>query len=58
VSPTILTAQVWIITFAIARLGYTYSYVTGRDGTRGLFMSLSLLSMFAVASYLLLSLVV
>jgi uncharacterized MAPEG superfamily protein len=58
VSPTTLAAQVWIIGFAVARLGYTYSYLAGRDGARGLFMSLSLLAMYAMASYLVISLVV
>ena len=58
VSPTTLAAQVWIIGFAVARLGYTYSYLAGRDKARGLFMSLSLLAMYGIASYLVLSLVV
>ncbi|NOX82478.1 MAG: MAPEG family protein [Alphaproteobacteria bacterium] len=57
VSPTTLAAQVWIIGFAVARLGYTYSYLAGKDGARGLFMSLSLLAMYAMASYLVISLV-
>lgn len=57
-SPSTLAAQVWLIGFAIARLGYTYSYIAGRDNLRGVFMSLSLLAMFGLASYLLLSLVV
>ncbi len=57
VSPTNLTAQVWIIGFAVARLGYTYSYLAGRDNARGLFMSLSLLAMYGMASYLVMSLV-
>lgn len=56
VSPSNLAAQVWIIGFGIARLGYTYSYLAGRDGARGLFMSLSLLALFGMASYLIMSL--
>ena len=41
-----------------ARLGYTYSYLAGKDSARALFMSLSLLAMYGLASYLLLSFVV
>ena len=58
VSPTILAAQVWIIGFGVARLGYTYSYLTGRDDARGLFMTLGLLTVYGMASYLAISLVV
>ena len=56
VSPTTLAAEIWIIGFALARLGYTYSYLAGRDNTRGLFMSLSLITMYGLASYLAMSL--
>lgn len=58
VSPTSVAAQTWIVGFAVARLGYTYSYLAGKDNARGLFMSLSLLAMYGMASYLLISLVV
>ena len=58
VSPNTLAAQAWIIGFAVARLGYTYSYLVGRDKARGLFMSLSLLSLYGMASYLVASLFV
>ena len=54
-SPHIWAAKLWMIGFTVARLGYTYSYISGRDNLRGLFMSLSLLAMFAMASYLLVS---
>ena len=57
VSPTVIAAQVWIIGFAIARLGYTYSYLVGKTDVRGIFMSLSLLAMYGMASYLVVSLV-
>ena len=57
VSPVTLAAQAWIVGFAVARLGYTYSYLAGSDNVRGLFMSLSLLAMYGIASYLLMSLV-
>ncbi len=58
VSPTTVAAQAWIIGFAIARLGYTYSYLAGKDNVRGLFMSLSLLSKYGIVSYLAMSLFV
>jgi len=57
VSPTTVAAQAWIVGFAVARLGYTYSYLAGKDGARGLFMSLSLMAMYGIASYLVMSLV-
>ena len=57
-SPPALAARVWLIGFPLARLGYTHSYLAGRDDLRGLFMSLSLLAMYGIASYLLLSFVV
>lgn len=55
VSPTIYAAYVWVAGFAVARLGYTYSYLKGKDDLRGLFMSLSLLAMYGMASYLAMS---
>ena len=58
VSPANIAVQAWIIGFAVARLGYTFSYLSGNDDARGVFMSLSLLSLFGMASYLLMSLVV
>jgi uncharacterized MAPEG superfamily protein len=58
ISPPDLAAQVWLIGFAVARLGYTYAYLTGRDGVRSIFMSISLVAMFAMAGYLAVSLLV
>ena len=55
VSPNQLAAWVWILVFPIARIGYSYSYFSGRDNTRGVFMSLTLLSVYGIASYLALS---
>ena len=55
-SPPTVTAQVWIVGFAVARLGYTRSFLSGKDNARGLFMTLSLLSLFGMASYLFISL--
>ena len=58
VSPPPLAVQVWTIGFAVSRLGYTYGYLSGRSTVRGVFMSFSLLALFGMASYLLISLVV
>ena len=55
--PTIV-ATVWLVGFAVARLGYTYSYLYGKDNARGLFMSLSLLAVYGLASYLVMSLII
>ena len=57
-SPPDIAAQIWLVGFAVARLGYTYSFLSGKDNARGLFMTLSLLPMFGMASYLVISLVV
>lgn len=52
VSPSQLAAWAWVLVFPISRLGYTYSYFKGKDNIRGIFMSLSLLSVYGIASYL------
>ena len=52
VTPGQLAAWAWVLVFPISRLGYTYSYFTGNDNTRGIFMSLTLLSVYGIASYL------
>ena len=57
ISPSVFAAQVWILGFAIGRLGHMLSYLSGRDGLRGIFMSVSLVSLYGMASYLLLSLI-
>jgi len=57
ISPTASATQVWIVGFAVSRLGYTYGYLAGKDGARYIFMSLSLLAMYGIASYLAISLV-
>ena len=51
-SPSQFAAWVWIIVFPVARLGYTYSYFKGNDSARGVFMSLTLLSIYGMAGYL------
>ena len=55
VTPSQLAAWAWLLVFPISCLGYTYSYFTGNDNTRGIFMSLTLLSVYGIASYLALS---
>ncbi|NKB36230.1 MAG: MAPEG family protein [Gammaproteobacteria bacterium] len=55
VSPNQLAAWSWILLFPIARVGYTFSYLNGNDNTRGVFMSLTLLSVYGMTSYLALS---
>lgn len=51
ISPSELAAGVWLIGFAIGRLGHTYGYLSGNSGARGLFMSLSLLCLYGMAGY-------
>lgn len=58
VTPVVIAAEVWIIGFAIGRLGYTFSALRGNAGLRGIFMSISLLSLYGLAGYLGLSLIV
>ncbi len=58
VAPPVLAAEVLIIGYAVSRLGYTYSFLSGKDGVRGLFMTLSLLSMYSMAIYLVMSLII
>jgi uncharacterized membrane protein YecN with MAPEG domain len=55
-SPSQTAAWVWILIFPFSRLAYTYSYFTGNDNLRGVFMSLTLLSVYGMASYLALGL--
>lgn len=57
-TPTELATQTWFITFAVARLGYTFCYLRGLSDTRGAFMSLTLLSLYGLASYLVMSVMV
>lgn len=58
VSPPILLAEIWLIGFAIARLGYTFGALRPMAGIRQLSMSLSLLALYGISSYLALSLLV
>jgi len=52
VSPPVLVTFIWVVGYGASRLGYTYSFLHGKDGARGLFMSLSLLAIYGMASYL------
>ncbi|WFE92092.1 MAPEG family protein [Roseibium porphyridii] len=52
VSPPLAACWVWILGFAVGRCGHSRCYLTGRDGLRGLFMSVSLLSLYGLATYL------
>jgi len=52
VSPNTLIASIWLLMFPISRLGYTYCYFSGKDDIRGIFMSLTLLSVYGLSSYL------
>lgn len=58
VTPVTIAALVWIFGFAIGRLGHMFSYLSGRDGLRGIFMSVSLLSLYGMASYVAVSLII
>lgn len=55
ITPNMQTAYIWILLFPLSRLGYTYSYIKGNTSFRGIFMSLGLLSIYGMATYLALS---
>lgn len=57
-TPDSVAAQVWILLFPVGRLGHTFGYLAAKTQARGLFMSLSLLSLYGMASYLVIALVV
>ncbi len=54
-SPVALAVQVWGLGFAIGRIGHSFSYLAGLDGLRGIAMSISLASLYGLASYLVIS---
>lgn len=56
-SPPVLAIWAWVVGYPVARVGYTYSYLHRKVDLRGLFMSLSLLAMYGMASYLAISLI-
>lgn len=51
-SPSDPAALVWMIGFGVARLGHTFSYLNRNTPARGVFMSLSLLSLYGMFAYL------
>ncbi len=57
ISPNLIAMQIWTLAFAVSRIGHSYSYIKGRDGLRGLFMSISLTATYGLASYVVISLV-
>ena len=52
ITPNPSAVAIWLLGFAIARLGHCASFLTGQAGWRGLFMSVGLTSLFGLASYL------
>lgn len=52
VSPPILTTYLWLIGFSISRLGHSISYLKGNDTLRGVFMTISLICLYGIASHL------
>lgn len=52
-SPGDISALIWPLGFGIARFGHAWAYLHKNTGARGLFMSLSLLSQYAMAVHLL-----
>jgi len=58
VTPSEVIMWLWAVGFAIGRVGHSFSYLTGRDGMRGIFMSVSLMSLFGLLGYFLVSLMI
>ena len=54
VAPSAAAAWLWLLCFAVGRIGHALAYLQRRTDLRGAAMSLSLLGMFGVASNLLL----
>lgn len=51
-TPSAILAYLWLPGFALARLGHSYCFLVGRDGWRGVFMSISLVTMFGLLTHL------
>lgn len=58
VSPPPIAALTWLIGFAVGRVGHAGAYLAGKDGVRGIFMSVSLVSLYGLCSYFVISLVI
>ncbi|MDO6726306.1 MAPEG family protein [Cognatishimia sp. 1_MG-2023] len=56
-TPTLWAATVWPLAFAIGRLGHSFGYLRGNDTIRPIFMSISLLGLYGMASYIAISLI-
>lgn len=56
-SPSELAVWLWFLGFSLGRLGHSIGYLTAHTALRGFAMSISLVSLYGMASYLLLSLV-
>lgn len=52
-APQLTESAIWIVTFAVARLGYTYSYLRANTALRSVCMTASLLAMFGLSFQLL-----
>ena len=46
--------MLWGLGFPLGRLGHSWGYLYGKDGIRGLFMTISLLSQLGMVTYLIL----
>lgn len=49
ITPTPIAMWLWCAGFGLARLGYSFAYLTARTGLRGLFMSLGLICLYGLA---------
>ena len=56
-SPSGLAVWLWLIGFSLGRLGHSMGYLMARTALRGLAMSVSLISLYGMATYLLLSVI-
>ena len=54
-SPSNAIALLWPISFALGRMAHAYGYLTGSTAIRGLGMTVSLLAMYGISTYLILS---
>ncbi|MFA0790745.1 MAPEG family protein [Microbulbifer echini] len=54
-TPSIAATFLWLMGFALCRFGHTISYLIGSTNFRSIFMTLSLLAMYGIASHLTIS---
>lgn len=55
-SPPEPLAALWLVGFGVTRLGHTFFFLAGNANWRGVFMTLSLVALYGVATYPLISL--